>query len=69
MQLQRRRLELDLSMDDLAAISGISRQQIGNIEKGHSVPSADTLLLLGKALSCRVIAEGGSYCIEAPNDE
>lgn len=44
--LKGRRKELRLSLDDVAALSGISRANIANIERGRCETSCDRLFTL-----------------------
>ena len=45
-----RRKELRLTQEGLSELSGISKNQISNIENGHSTPTADSIVKLSKAL-------------------
>ena len=49
-QLRRRREEMGLSRDDLAAMLGVTRSAIGNYETGVSTPKERVLLRLFDAL-------------------
>ena len=49
-QLRRRREELGMSREELAAVLGVSRSAIGNYETGVSTPKEDVLLHLFDAL-------------------
>ncbi|QZZ18685.1 helix-turn-helix domain-containing protein [Leptothermofonsia sichuanensis E412] len=52
--LKQIRLRLGMSQQDLAAISGVSRQTIGGVESGQYAPSTTVALRLATALGCRV---------------
>lgn len=52
--LKQIRLRLGMSQQDLAAISGVSRQTIGGVESGQISPSTTVALRLAKALGCQV---------------
>ncbi|MCJ2070623.1 XRE family transcriptional regulator [Methylobacterium sp. J-030] len=49
-ELRRRRKERDLSLEALAALSGVSRSMISKIERGEAVPSTAVLSRLAEAL-------------------
>lgn len=49
-QVRGRRKELKWSLDDLARHAGLSKAMVWQVEKGRSMPGADTLLRLSKAL-------------------
>ncbi|KFK98107.1 LexA family transcriptional regulator [Serratia sp. Ag1] len=52
-RLMQRRLELNLSQEDLARMAGVSRMAISKIEMGLTQnPRADNLFTLAKALRC-----------------
>jgi DNA-binding XRE family transcriptional regulator len=52
--IERRRVRLGLSVQGLAALAGVSRRTISGIESRRHVPSARTLVLIARALSCHV---------------
>lgn len=52
--LKQTRLQLGLSQQDLAAMTGVSRQTIGNVESGQTALSITVALRLARALGCRV---------------
>jgi len=45
-----RRKELRLTQEELSDLTGISINQISNLENSHSVPTIDSILKLSKAL-------------------
>ncbi|MCJ2052059.1 helix-turn-helix domain-containing protein [Methylobacterium sp. J-070] len=49
-EIRRRRRERDLSLEALAAVSGVSRSMISKIERGEAVPSTAVLSRLAEAL-------------------
>ncbi|MCJ2126920.1 helix-turn-helix domain-containing protein [Methylobacterium sp. J-077] len=49
-EIRRRRRERDLSLEALAALSGVSRSMISKIERGEAVPSTAVLSRLAEAL-------------------
>lgn len=49
--VQRRRLELGMSVDDLAARADIPSQRLVQIEAGHGNPSVDTIGRLAMSLN------------------
>ena len=49
--LKRRRRELGLSLDEIAALSGISRSNVANIERGSCDTSGERLFTLLVCLS------------------
>lgn len=54
-RIKEKRLELGMSQEQLAEISGVSRTIISGLESGKTtVTTTDTLLKLSKALNCRV---------------
>lgn len=53
-RLKTTRQRLGLSQQDLAAIAGVSRQTISNVESGQTALSIATALRLAKALGCQV---------------
>lgn len=48
--IRRQRERLKLSLNQLAALSGVSRQMLGNIESDINIPSADTIARIAAAL-------------------
>ena len=54
-RIKEKRLELGMSQEQLAEMSGVSRTIISGLESGKTtVTTTDTLLKLSKALNCRV---------------
>ncbi len=53
-QVRSRREQQGLPQQDLAAVAGLTRQSLGAIEAGRSVPSVAVALRLARALECRV---------------
>ncbi|WP_267360277.1 MULTISPECIES: XRE family transcriptional regulator [unclassified Methylobacterium] len=49
-EIRRRRRERDLSLEALAALSGVSRSMISKVERGEAVPSTAVLSRLAEAL-------------------
>ncbi|MCJ2135812.1 helix-turn-helix domain-containing protein [Methylobacterium sp. J-026] len=49
-EIRRRRKKRDLSLEALAAVSGVSRSMISKIERGEAVPSTAVLSRLAEAL-------------------
>ena len=49
----RARIALGLTQRELADRTGISLRQIGNLDRGDSVPRRATALVLALALDCR----------------
>lgn len=52
--LRRRRIEKELSQENLANDADIPRQQISRIERGEINPSLSTLYSIAKALKMRL---------------
>lgn len=52
--IYNKRIEKHLSQRDLAELSGVGRASISRIESGLQSPTLDTLVLLAKALNCKV---------------
>ncbi|MBK7645048.1 MAG: helix-turn-helix transcriptional regulator [Planctomycetes bacterium] len=48
------RLRIQLSQENLAKATGVSRQTINMIENGHTVPTLELALKLGRVLGVRV---------------
>ena len=48
------RVEHDLSQEDLAKLSGVTRQTISSIEKGQYTPSALLAFVLARQLDKRI---------------
>jgi DNA-binding XRE family transcriptional regulator len=55
-RVRSRREELELPQQDLAASVGVSRQALGAIEAGRSVPSVDVAVRIASALGTTVEA-------------
>ena len=54
-KIKEKRLELGLSQEQLAEMSGVSRTIISGLESGKTtVTTTETLLRLSKAMNCRV---------------
>ena len=54
-KIKEKRLELGMSQEQLAEMSGVSRTIISGLESGKTtVTTTETLLKLSKALGCRV---------------
>jgi len=51
-RIQERRLQLNLSRDELAEMIGVSTSAIGNYENGYSTPKIEYIFKLIKALKC-----------------
>ena len=50
-RIRKRRNELKLTMEQLAEKIGLTTGYVGNIERGESVPSIDTLVRIANSLS------------------
>ena len=48
--IRRRRQYLTLSLNRLAALSGVSRQMLGNIESDINIPTVDIIARIARAL-------------------
>ncbi|HEY1693248.1 MAG TPA: substrate-binding domain-containing protein [Polyangiaceae bacterium] len=67
-RVRARREQLELPQQDLAALAGVSRQTLGAIEAGRSVPSVDVAVRIASALGVSVEAlfgAEGSWSISA----
>jgi len=54
-KIREKRLELGISQEELAEMSGVSRSIISGLESGRvKVTTTETLLKLSQALGCRV---------------
>jgi molybdate-binding protein/DNA-binding XRE family transcriptional regulator len=65
-RVRSRREQLELPQQDLAAAAGVSRQTLGAIEAGRSVPSVDVAMRIASALGATVEAlfgEEGSWTV------
>jgi putative molybdopterin biosynthesis protein len=65
-RVRSRREQLELPQQDLAAAAGVSRQTLGAIEAGRSVPSVEVAMRIASALGVSVEAlfgEEGSWSI------
>jgi molybdate-binding protein/DNA-binding XRE family transcriptional regulator len=65
-RVRSRREQLELPQQELAAIVGLSRQALGAIEAGRSVPSVDVAVRVASALGVTVEAlfgEDGSWSV------
>jgi transcriptional regulator with XRE-family HTH domain len=51
--VRRRRLELGLSQEDLAAAAGVHPTMIGRLERGEREPRLHTIVAVGRALAVR----------------
>lgn len=51
--IYERRLELDLSQDNLGKLIGVDRKTINRIENGHFSPNLDTLVRIFAALNIK----------------
>lgn len=61
-KIRDRRLQFNISRNDLAERSGISASYIGEIESGkHTNPSLAVLSLLSAELNCKFLIESGDY--------
>lgn len=49
--LAMRRAELGITQAELAALAGVSRQTVSDIESGAHSPSLETALMIAKALN------------------
>ncbi len=63
--LRRLRLEAQLTLDRLGALSGVSRAMISKIERGASVPTATVLGKLAAALQVSLSQLLGIPCAPA----
>ena len=54
--VRKRRLELRLSQEQLAAVAGIHRTFIGGIERGERNPTVTTIYRIAKALKTEASA-------------
>ena len=54
MNLKEKRLEKDMTQEELASRLGIKRQRLSNYEIGSREPNIETLKALAKALECTV---------------
>ncbi|MBR3215547.1 MAG: helix-turn-helix transcriptional regulator [Exiguobacterium sp.] len=57
-QIKKQRRQLNISQQELADRIGKPKSTIGRIEAGLTVPRADTLYLLSKALNIPLIIDG-----------
>lgn len=48
--VRRRRLALEISQEELAALSGLHRTYVGGVERGERNPSVETVARLAVAL-------------------
>lgn len=55
-QVEKRRIELGMSQEELARASRVSRQTISDIETGRHIPRLDTALMIASALLTTVDA-------------
>ncbi|MDY5463121.1 helix-turn-helix transcriptional regulator [Hornefia butyriciproducens] len=54
-KIRERRIELEMSQDQLSSASGVARTVISQLENGtREVITSDTMLRLAKALDCSV---------------
>ncbi|MEK6273384.1 MAG: helix-turn-helix transcriptional regulator [Actinomycetota bacterium] len=56
-QVTHRRLEWDLSQQELADLCGTTQSAIARIERGARPPRIDTLLRIARALDCALAVE------------
>jgi ribosome-binding protein aMBF1 (putative translation factor) len=56
-QVTQRRLEWDLSQQELADLCGTTQSAIARIERGARPPRIDTLLRIARALDCELGVE------------
>jgi putative molybdopterin biosynthesis protein len=65
-RVRSRREQLQIAQQDLAALVGVSRQALGAVESGRSVPSVDVAVRIASALGVAVEAlfgEEGSWSV------
>lgn len=53
-ELRKRRAELHLTQEELAAKAGTSQNHYSNIESGNRIPKIETLANIAKALDLRI---------------
>lgn len=53
--LKKRRLELQLSQEELAHVVGLHRTYIGSVERGERNISIDNMERLANALQCSIV--------------
>jgi len=67
--IRRFRVERDLSLGDLAALAGISKQTLSKVESGVGNPTVETLESIGHGLGvgvARLLTEWGTPMHESP---
>jgi transcriptional regulator with XRE-family HTH domain len=52
LEVKRRRMDLGLTQEEFAGLSGLHRTYISGIERGDRNPTLDIILRLALALSC-----------------
>lgn len=53
-EIRRRRTSIGMTQDDLAKVTGVTSNYLGNIENGQRDPGTLTLLKISKGLGCHV---------------
>lgn len=52
LEVKRRRIELELTQEEFADISGLHRTYVSGIERGERNPTLDILFQIARALKC-----------------
>lgn len=66
--LARRRRELGITQEELAARTGLQQAAIARMERGAVVPRLDTVVCVASALGLRVMLAWGATCVEESID-
>jgi HTH-type transcriptional regulator/antitoxin HipB len=68
-EIRRRRLELGLHQDELAALAGVSTRFVHTLEQGKPTVQLDKVLAVLRQLGLDVVLEPGTGTIRVGEDE